>query len=334
MASLFSVPAKGGAVHEILRGGTNGSPGMISGNRLIFLHQGNAQPTEVYAVDTDGEDFKKLTAFNDELLARIEMGRFEDVWFTGAGGRRVQMFVLYPPGFDPGKKWPLLVLVHGGPHGIFGDDFHPRWNSQVFAAPGYVTALVNFHGSSSFGQDFTDAITGAHGEKPYHDVMAAADTLLAGGFIDPARMALAGGSYGGYLASWIGTQTDRFACIINHAGVFDLCVQFGSDITHGRERSYGGDPWDDLEAVIRWSPAHNMKNYRTPTLIVHGERDYRVPVGNGLEAYGMLKAMGVPAKLIYFPDENHWVLTPRNSIFWYNEFHAWLGRFIGAGPGA
>jgi dipeptidyl aminopeptidase/acylaminoacyl peptidase len=134
--------------------------------------------------------------------------------------------------------------------------------------------------------------------------------------------------------SWIGTQTDRFACIINHAGVFDLCAQFGSDITHGRPRSYGGTPWENLEAVIRWSPAHNMGHYRTPTLIVHGELDYRVPVGNGLEAYGMLKAIGVPAKLIYFPDENHWVLTPRNSIFWYHEFHGWLERFIGAGPGA
>ncbi len=333
MTSLFSVSIKGGEVREVLRGGTNGSVDMISGDRLAFLHQSNAQPTEVCAVDTDGDDFTKLTAFNDELLARIEMGRFEDVWFTGAGGRRVQMFVLYPPGFDPAKKWPLLVLVHGGPHGTFGDYFHPRWNAQAFVSPGYVAALVNFHGSSSFGQDFTDAITGAHGDKPYLDVMAAVDTLLTTGYIDPERMALAGGSYGGYLASWIGTQTDRFACIINHAGVFDLCVQFGSDITHGRARSYGGTTWDDLEKVIRWSPAHNMKNYRTPTLIVHGERDYRVPVGNGLEAYGMLKAMGVPAKLIYFPDENHWVLTPRNSIFWYNEFHAWLERFIGAGPG-
>jgi dipeptidyl aminopeptidase/acylaminoacyl peptidase len=334
MVSLFSVPIGGGGVREVFRGGTNRSCDVIAGGKLIFLHQSNAQPNEVCSVDRDGGGFTRLTAFNDEILARLEMGRFTDVWFTGAEGRSVQMFVLYPPGFDPAGKWPLLVLVHGGPHGTFGDNFHPRWNTQVFAAPGYVTALVNVHGSSSFGQDFTDAITGEHGRKPYLDVMAAVDTLLAAGYIDPERMALAGGSYGGYLASWIGTQTERFACIINHAGVFDLCAQFGSDITHGRPRSYGGTPWENLEAVIRWSPAHNMKNYRTPTLVVHGEKDYRVPVGNGLEAYGMLKAMGVPAKLVYFPDENHWVLKPQNSIFWYNEFHGWLERFIGVGPGA
>ena len=204
--------------------------------------------------------------------------------------------------------------------------------AQAFAAPGYVTAMVNFHGSSSFGQDFTDAITGEVGRKPYIDVMNGVDHLIGKGFIDEERMAAAGGSYGGYLVSWIGTRNDRFACIINHAGVFDLVLQFGSDITHGRARNYGGTVWDGLEAVTRYSPAHHMENYVTPTLVIHGEKDYRVPVGNGLEIYGIIKAKGVPAKLIYFPDENHWVLTEKNSIFWYNEFHGWLDRWIGTGP--
>lgn len=332
MRSLFSVGLDGGAVREILRRGTNSAVDVLPGGRLIFMHQSNSQPNTVCTVMINGEDFKKLTSFNDGILSKIEMGKFEDVWFEGAEGHDVQMFMLYPPGFDPSRKWPLLVLVHGGPHGTFGDDFHPRWNTQVFAAPGYVTAMVNFHGSSSFGQDFTDAITMEHGRKPFIDVMRAVYVILERGFIDEERMAVAGGSYGGYLASWIGTQTDRFACIINHAGVFDLCAQFGSDVTFGRPRAYGGTPWDALERVIEWSPAHNMKDYKTPTLVIHGERDYRVPVGNGLEAYGMLKAMGVPARLIYFPDENHWVLTAQNSIFWYGEFHGWLKRFIGAGP--
>jgi len=303
--------------------------------RLIFLHQDNAEPNTVYTIKTSGKSLKKLTSLNDELLADIEWGEMEDVWFKGAGGNDVQMFVMHPPFFnkeDQTKKWPLLVLVHGGPHGTFGDDFHPRWNSQLFAAPGYVLAMVNFHGSSTFGQDFTDAITGEHGRKPFLDVMAAVDVMLERGYIDEKRMAVAGGSYGGYLVSWIATQTDRFACIINHAGVFDLLVQFGSDWTFGRPRAYGGNPWDNMEDVIRWSPAHNMEKYVTPTLVVHGELDYRVPVGNGLEAYGMLKRKGVPAKLIYFPDENHWVLTPQNSIFWYGEFHGWLKRWIGVGP--
>jgi len=260
------------------------------------------------------------------------MGRIEDVTYAGFGGADVQMFVLCRPGFDESKKWPLLILVDGGPHGTFGDDWHYRWNAQTFAAPGYVTAMVNFHGSSSFGQDFTDAITGEVGRKPYEDVMRAADYMLGRDYIDGDRMAVAGGSYGGYLVSWIGTQTDRFACIIDHAGVFDLVAQFGSDITHGRARNYGGTPWDGLEAVTRYSPSDHMENYVTPTLVIHGERDYRVPVGNGLEIYGILKAKGVPAKLIYFPDENHFVQSPKNSIFWYKEFHAWLDTWIGTGP--
>jgi dipeptidyl aminopeptidase/acylaminoacyl peptidase len=330
--SVFSLSVKGGDVREVYRGGTIHSIDLASKKRLVFIRDDLSRPAEVWAVGTDGKDPRKLTSFNDEILAGIEMGRVEDVSYAGFNGAEVQMFVLYPPGFDESKKWPLLVLVHGGPHGTFGDDWHYRWNAQLFAAPGYVTAMVNFHGSSSFGQDFTDAITGEVGRKPYEDVMRAAEHMLARGYIDPDRMAVAGGSYGGYLVSWIGTKTDRFACIINHAGVFDLVAQFGSDITHGRARNYGGMPWDGLEAVTRYSPSDHMENYVTPTLVIHGEKDYRVPVGNALEVYGILKAKGVPAKLIYFPDENHFVQSPRNSIFWYNEFHAWLNTWIGMGP--
>ena len=332
MSSLFKMNIKGGEVKEVHRGGTNSSMDILQKDRLIFLHQSLSEPLEVFSVKTNGKDLKKLTSFNDEIMNQLEMGRVEYVTFEGANDAAVQMFILYPPGFDASKKWPFLMLVHGGPHGTFGDYWHYRWNAQAFAAPGYVTAMVNFHGSSSFGQDFTDAITGEVGRKPYIDVMNAVDYMLGKGFIDGERMAAAGGSYGGYLVSWIGTKNDRFACIINHAGVFDLVLQFGSDITHGRARNYGGTVWDGLEAVTRYSPAHHMENYVTPTLVIHGEKDYRVPVGNGLEIYGILKAKGVPAKLIYFPDENHWVLTEKNSIFWYSEFHGWLDRWVGTGP--
>ncbi len=332
MQSIFSIGSNGGPVKEILRGGSNGSARVAPDGRIVYLHNDLSAPNEVYAVKANGKDPRKLSSFNDELLAGIEWGAVENVAFKGFEDADVQMFVLYPPGFDASKKWPLLILVHGGPHGIFGDEFHFRWNAQAFAAPGYVTAMVNFHGSSSFGQEFTDAISGEHGRKPFVDVMRAADYLVARGFVDEKRMAVAGGSYGGYLASWIGTQTDRFACLVNHAGVFDFLAQTGSDITHGRERSYGSTPWKDLDRVVRWSPAQNMKNYVTPTLVIHGERDYRVPLGNALEVYGMLKERGVPAKLVCFPDENHWVLTPQNSIYWYGEFDGWLRRWIGAGP--
>ncbi len=332
MRSLFKMSINGGEVSEVLRGGTNTGLDVTPKERLVFLHQSLSEPNEVYIVRNNGKDLTKISSFNDEILGDVDFGEVEDVTFKGYENNDVQMFVLYPPGFDASANWPLLILVHGGPHGTFGDYFHYRWNAQLFAAPGYVTVMVNFHGSSSFGQDYTDAITGEHGRKPFIDVMKAADYMVEKGFIDEKKMAVAGGSYGGYLVSWIGTRTDRFACIINHAGVFDLCVQFGSDWTFGRSRAYGGDPWTNLEDVIRWSPAHHMDNYVTPTLVIHGEKDYRVPVGNALEAYGMLRAKGVSAKLIYFPDENHWVLTAQNSIFWYNEFHDWLERYVGVGP--
>jgi dipeptidyl aminopeptidase/acylaminoacyl peptidase len=231
--SIFSVPMKGGAVSEVFRGGTN-SGLCLAGTRLVFLHQNISAPGEVYSIVTNGKDLRKLTSFNDERLAKIEMGRVEDVRYVGADGDSVQAYIVYPPGFDASKKWPLLVLLHGGPHGTFGDDFHPRWNHQLFAAPGYVAIAPNFHGSTSFGEQFAECINGAHPEKPYVDVMAAVDYMLARGFIDSTRMAAGGGSYGGFLTSWIGTQTSRFACLINHAGVYNLMAQFGSDITWGR----------------------------------------------------------------------------------------------------
>lgn len=327
--SIFSTPMKGGPVVEVFSGGTSSNLEVAGSKTLVFLHEDLSHPAELYSVRTGGGRGSKLTSFNDEILDRVEMGIVYEHYFEGAGGDEVQMFVIYPPGFDHSKKWPLLHLVHGGPHGIFGDYFHYRWNAQLFAAPGYVTAMVNFHGSSSFGQDYTDVISGEWGDKPFTDIMKATDFLIDTGVIAESRMAVAGGSYGGYLVSWIGCKTDRFACIINHAGVFDLVNQFASDYTMGRERSFGGAPWTDLEGLLRWSPAHNVENYVTPTLIIHGEKDYRVPIGQGLEAYGILKGKGVDAKLVYFPDENHWVLSPQNSIFWYNEFHAWLDKHIG-----
>jgi dipeptidyl aminopeptidase/acylaminoacyl peptidase len=219
-------------------------------------------------------------------------------------------------------------VVHGGPHGISGDLFHPRWNPHLFAAPGYIAAFVNFQGSTSWGQDFAQRIQGAWAERPYEDVMRATDALIASGLVDETRMAAAGGSYGGYLVTWIAGHTDRFRCIVNHAGVADLTGQYASDVTQGRGKSAGGEAWAGLENQDRWSPIRFAKGFTTPMLVMHGERDYRVPVGQGLQCYGVLKAKGVPARLVYFPDENHWVLKPQNSLLWYREVHAWLARWL------
>ncbi len=328
--SVFSVPMSGGAVSTILHDGTN-SHLHASRGRIVFLHESLSAPDAVYSMNTDGSALRKLSTFNDELLTGVAMGRVENAWIEGAEGDSVQMYIIYPPDFDPAKRWPLLVLVHGGPHGSFGDNFHPRWNAQTFAAGGYVTITPNFHGSTGFGEYFADRINGEHPRLPFIDVMKATDVMIAKPFIDSTRMAVAGGSYGGYLVSWIGGHTSRYAAIINHAGVYNLMAQFGSDVTAHRDISYGGTPWEGRDNVLRWSPSQYAKDYVTPTLVMHGEKDYRVPYGQGLEVYGMLKAKGVPARLVIYPDENHWILSTQNSIHWYGEFHDWLHRWIGGG---
>ncbi len=326
--------ARGGAVEPALgvSGGTVGRPVWAGSERLAFTIDSLSKPPEVWVSRTDGSELARVTHENDTLVSEIAFGDVREIEFAGYDGKPVQMFVLTPPGFDPARKWPLVHLVHGGPHGIFGDQFHFRWNAQLFAAPGYVVGMVNFHGSTSFGQDFAASILGAHGERPFGDVMAATDRLLAEGYIDEKRMAAAGGSYGGYLTSWIAGHTDRFACLINHAGVYDTLSQYASDVTLGRARAYGGEPWSGLDVIDRWNPARFATGFTSPMLVIHGENDYRVPYTQGLAVYGVLRAKEVPARLVVYPDENHWILKPRNSCHWYAEVLGWLARYLGRGP--
>ena len=300
-----------------------------AGGRVLFTHQDLATPAEAFACGTDGANLAQLTRFTGDVAARFAAGEVREMTFTGSRGETVQMFIVLPPGFDPAQQYPLVHVVHGGPHGISADQFHPRWNGQLFAAPGYVAALVNFQGSTSWGQDFAKRIQGEWGARPFEDVMHATDALLALGFVDETRMAVAGGSYGGYLMAWIAGHTDRFRCLVNHAGVADLMGQYASDVTQGRGQATGGEAWEGLEKQDRWSPVRCASGMQTPMLVIHGERDYRVPVGQGLLMYGLLKAKGVPARLVYFPDENHWILKPRNSLLWYREVHDWLRRWLG-----
>lgn len=330
--SIFSLPAAGGRVNEVHRGGGIAGLRLGPGDTLLFTRSSFTQPAELFSVSRNGARARQLTTMNAEALDGVRFGQVESVTYPGADGAQVQMWVVYPPDFDPSRKWPLLVQIHGGPHGIVGDDFSFRWNPQAFAAPGYVVIAPNFHGSTSFGQAFTESIHGNHADLPYRDVMKAVDFMLERGYIDESRMAAAGGSYGGYLVSWIAGRTDRFAALINHAGVYNLMAQFASDVTLHREAAYGGSPWDGREAVERWSPATQAENFVTPMLVIHGERDYRVPVTQGLEVYGVYQGKGVPARLVYYPDENHWILNPQNSIHWYGEFHGWLERWLGMGP--
>ncbi len=299
----------------------------LTNGRVLFSRNHTSQPTEVFLLNADGSE-RPLTQFTDEALDGVALGEVRETTFEGAEGAEIQMFVVLPPLTDTHANLPFVNVVHGGPHGTSGDTFHPRWNSHLFAAPGYVVATPNFQGSTTWGQEFARCIQGTWGDRPYGDVMAATDVMIDAGVADPDRMAIAGGSYGGYLATWVTTQTDRFRCAINHAGVFDTQGMFASDVIQSRHLSLGGRPWDDHEGLDRWNPLRQAKTMQTPMLVMHGERDYRVPVTQGLLCYSILRDRGVPARLVHFPDENHWVLKPRNSIVWYREFHDWLARFL------
>ena len=302
----------------------------LAGGRVAFVHQTMVAPSEVRVMPQAGGTAQRVTQFTDDGVSLFHTGEVREMVFEGARGESVQMYVVLPPDHDPRKKYPLVHMIHGGPHGTFGDTWHPRWNAQAFAAPSYVVALVNFQGSTSWGQNFAERIQGEWAARPFEDIMKATDLLVAGGLVDESRMAVTGGSYGGYMVTWIAGHTDRFKCIVNHAGVADLTAQYASDVTQGRGRAAGGEAWDGLEKQDAWSPVRFAKGMNTHMLVIHGERDYRVPVGQGLLIYGVLKAKGVPARLVYFPDENHWVLKARNAVYWLREVHEWLARWLKA----
>lgn len=326
---LYGVSIQGGLPQRLADGGS--ISGVVPGQReVVYLRDHFQGPAELMAVPLAGGAPRQIAQRNAERLAPLDLGRVEDVTFPGAGGDPVQMFVLYPPGFDPAKKWPMLMLVHGGPHSAWLDSFSYRWNAALWASPGYVVVALNFHGSSGFGQAFEESILGNHADKPFEDVMKATDHMLSLGFIDERRMAAAGGSYGGYLVSWILGHTDRFAALINHAGVYDLMGQFASDYTWSRSNNYGAAPWENPNRIDLYSPSRFARNFNTPTLILHGAKDYRVPYTQGINLHGVLTGKGVPSRIVVFPDENHWILKPQSAALWWEEVHGWLDKYIGA----
>lgn len=292
----------------------------------VVWHRVESLEAPPEAAVSSEEGTATVTSFAADALDGVAIGRCEEITVTAGNGDPIQVFVTYPPAFDEGRTWPLLQNVHGGPHNATIDGWHWRWNTQVMAAAGYVVVSVNFHGSSSWTEDFTRSIQGAWGDLPAADIEAATDALIARGIVDESRMAIAGGSYGGYLTSWITTQTDRYRCAVVHAGVTDLLGQWASDVTAGREAAVGGVPWEDMEAIQRWSPAANTEGVVTPTLVIHGEADYRVVITQGLLWYGILKAKGVEARLVYYPDEGHWIEKRSNALHWWGELLGWIER--------
>lgn len=325
---IFKMNADGTGFTAVYREGTSTNL-QSAANNLVFLNTDANRPDELFALDPATGAARQLTHFNDKLLAQLDLGKVEEFWFDGAAGDKVQGFLIYPPAYDPNKRFPFLHVMHGGPHTMSRHSFTYRWNHHAFAAPGYFVACVNRHGSTGFGEKFSQSILNEWGDKPFEDIMKATDYLLARfPNIDSKRMAATGASYGGYLAAWVLGHTDRFAAIIDHAGVNSSYAQFATDVPHGFARVMGGTPWTDVPGMQRNNPMYYAKNFKTPTLITHGELDYRVPYGNGLELYGVLQAQKVPSRLVIFPNENHWVLSPQNSIYWYYEFHNWLARYL------
>src|SRR2546423_11917687 len=272
-----------------------------------------------------------VTHMNDPLLAQIDMQPMESFTFPGANNENVEGFIIRPPGFDSTKKYPLKFLIHGGPQGAWGNSWTYRWNAQLFAATGnYVVVMINFHGSTGFGQAFTDSISGDWGGKPFDDLMKGLDYALANyPWLDSGRVGALGASYGGWMINWINGHTNRFKCLVNHDGGFDeFANYFTTEELWFPEWDFRGTPWDKPELYEKFSPNRYVKNWQTPTVVIHGANDFRVVDAEGIGTFTALQRRGIPSEFLYFPDENHWVLKPRNSIVWHDTIIAWLDKWL------
>jgi dipeptidyl aminopeptidase/acylaminoacyl peptidase len=258
------------------------------------------------------------------------MQPLESFTFKGANNDDVQGFLIKPPGFDPNKKYPLKFLLHGGPQGAWGNEWTYRWNAELFAATGnYVVVMINFHGSTGYGQKFTDSISGDWGGKPYVDLMKGLDFVeKTYPFIDKNREAALGASYGGYMANWLLGHTNRFKCVVSHDGMFNAESAYGTtEELWFANWEFGGPPWKKRDVYRKWSPHEYARNFKTPTLVVHGQNDYRLDVSQGFDLFTTLQVLKVPSKMLYFPDEGHWVLKPQNSQLWYKTVNDWVDQW-------
>lgn len=331
---VYAMAARAGAEPKkvVADGSNTGLTISADGKTLSFERSSLTMPAELFVAGSDGSAVRQISHQNDGLLAKLEMNAAEMFWFEGAEGTRVQAMVIRPPHFDAAKKYPLLVLLHGGPQTMWSNAWGYRWNAEVFSAAGYVTLMINRRGSTGYGQKFTDEIANDWGGKPYVDVMRGIDTALAKyKFIDGSRMAAAGGSYGGYMADWIATHSGRFKATISHAGIYDKSSMYATEELWFEEHDMQGTPWSNPESYRKWAPmtyAADLGKFKTPTLVICGERDYRVPYTQSLEFFNTLQRQGVPSKLVVFPDEGHWILKPQNAQFWYQTFFDWLAQWM------
>jgi dipeptidyl aminopeptidase/acylaminoacyl peptidase len=303
------------------------------GTNIWYSQQSAAAPPEIWSLKWEGERVRPrnrvITHMNDALLSQIEMQPLESFGFKGANDEEVQGFMAKPPSFDAKKKYPLKFLIHGGPQGAWGNSWSYRWNPQLFAASGYVVVMINFHGSTGYGQKFTDSISGDWGGKPYEDLMKGLDYVeKTYPFIDKTREAALGASYGGYMANWVLGHTDRFKCIVSHDGVFNTESAYGTtEELWFNEWEFKGPPWKNRELYRKFSPHLFADKFKTPTLVVHGQLDFRLDVSEGFQLFTTLQRLKVPSKMLYFPDEGHWVLKPQNSRLWWKTVNDWVDQW-------
>jgi dipeptidyl aminopeptidase/acylaminoacyl peptidase len=332
---LYAFAAAGSGAPQVMADGYNADFDLSRDGRTLALARTSlTMPAEIFTADADGgAHLQQVTHQNGALLAEVALPAAETFWFEGAEKTQVEGLLIRPPHFDAAKKYPTLFLIHGGPQGAWTDAWGYRWNQQVMAAAGYVVVMVNPRGSTGYGQKFTAEISRDWGGRVYEDLMKGLDVAIAKyPFIDGARVGAAGGSYGGYMIDWIATHTDRFKCLISHAGPYDLVSEYGAtEELWFADWEFGGPPWAKPESYRKWSAndyAAALGKYKTPTLVVGGELDFRVPYNQDLEFFTALQVQGVPSKLVIFPDEGHWVLKPQNSELWYGTFLDWLGRYL------
>jgi dipeptidyl aminopeptidase/acylaminoacyl peptidase len=332
-APLLMTGLSGGDVRTVAQGSTTiGSMQFSRDNRtMVYLEQSGSRPPEIKIATNRGGPSLQLTHFNDAIIAASQLAPLEKLDTDGAGGSKVQSFLVKPPDFDSRMRYPVLLLIHGGPQGDWGESWTYRWNAQVFAAAGYVVVMPNPHGSIGYGQTFTDAVSGDWGGRAYEDIMAVADHVATLPYVDRERMVAAGASYGGYMIDWILGHTNRFKALVSHAGVFNLVSEAGTtDELWFVKWEFKGFPWEDTTAYEKWSPNRFVNNFRTPTLVTQGEIDYRVPLGQSQELFTALQQKHIPSKLVLFPDEGHWLLKPQNSQYWYTTVIDWLDKYAKA----
>jgi len=329
--SLFAIDAHSGAARVLVRDGSVSSPAPVAGRRLVFGLDHLQSPLELWTVGAGGGDPRPLTRVNAGRVAAARMGAFEQFSFPGWNQETVHGYVLKPADFETGKKYPVAFLIHGGPQGSFGNHFHYRWNPQAYAGAGYGVVMVDFHGSTGYGQAFTDSIRGDWGGKPLEDLQKGLAAALARyPWLDGERVGALGASYGGYMINWIaGAWPDGFRCLVCHDGNLDeRLAYFDTEELWFPEWDHMGTPWENPEGYDEHNPVNLVKNWQTPTLVIHGALDFRVVETQGMSTFTALQRRGIPSKFLYFPDENHWVLKPHNSILWHETVIGWLDQWL------